>query len=100
MLAYENYFYMFIDVQELQTDVEEVAAFKRTPRSSTKPGKKRKALLLEEEEDFVDDYISDSSGTNNIADDESEEGNYENEGNGELKLVSAMIFLATCRYIL
>jgi hypothetical protein len=61
----------------------------------TKTGKKRKALLAEEE-DFVEDYISDSSRTNNVADDESEEGNSENEDDGEFKLASAMIFLATC----
>jgi hypothetical protein len=51
------------------------------------------------EEYFVDDYISDSSRTNNVAD-ESEEGNSENEDDGEFKLASAMIFLATCQYIL
>jgi hypothetical protein len=30
MVPYENLFFMFIGVQELQTDVQEVAAFKRT----------------------------------------------------------------------
>jgi hypothetical protein len=98
MVPYENLFFMFIGLQELQTDVQEVAAFKRTSRFGTKTGKKGNALLAEE--DFVEDYISDSSRTNNVADDESEEGNSENEDDGGFKLAPAMIFLATCQYIL
>jgi hypothetical protein len=74
MVPYENLSFMITGVLELQTDVEEVTAFKRTSRFGTQTGKKRKALLAEEE-DIVDDYISDSSRTNNVADDEPEEGN-------------------------
>jgi hypothetical protein len=74
MVPYENLSFMITGVLELQTDVEEVTAFKRTSRFVTQTGKKRKALLAEEE-DIVDDYISDSSRTNNVADDEPEEGN-------------------------
>jgi hypothetical protein len=73
MVPYENLSFMITGVLELQTDVEEVTAFKRTSRFGTQTGKKRKALLAEE--DIVDDYISDSSRTNNVADDEPEEGN-------------------------
>jgi hypothetical protein len=38
MVPYDNLFFMIIGVQELQTDVEEVAAFKRTSCFGTKTG--------------------------------------------------------------